>query len=106
MTPSGYTEDALVEQPAIALLGQLGWEVCHAYTEFDRGASPLGRETRAEVVLTARLRPALRRLNPDATEAALEIAIEELTRDLLLPWLISGEVDVSELDIAVPEEAG
>ena len=28
------------------------------------------------------------------------------TRDLLVPKLISGEVDVSELDIAVPEEAG
>jgi len=27
------------------------------------------------------------------------------TRDLLLPRLISGEVDVSELDIAIPEEA-
>jgi type I restriction enzyme S subunit len=26
------------------------------------------------------------------------------TRDLLLPRLISGEVDVSELDIVVPEE--
>jgi len=28
------------------------------------------------------------------------------TRDLLLPRLISGEVDVSELDIAIPEESG
>ena len=28
------------------------------------------------------------------------------TRDLLLPRLISGEVDVSALDIAEPEEAG
>jgi len=27
------------------------------------------------------------------------------TRDLLLPRLISGEMDVSELDITVPEEA-
>ena len=27
------------------------------------------------------------------------------TRDLLLPKLISGELDVSELDIAVPEDA-
>jgi type I restriction enzyme S subunit len=27
------------------------------------------------------------------------------TRDLLLPKLISGELDVSELDIKVPEEA-
>ena len=27
------------------------------------------------------------------------------TREMLLPRLISGEVDVSELDIAIPEEA-
>jgi type I restriction enzyme S subunit len=27
------------------------------------------------------------------------------TRDLLLPRLITGEVDVSELDITIPEEA-
>ncbi len=28
------------------------------------------------------------------------------TRDLLLPKLISGEIAVSDLDIAVPEEVG
>jgi type I restriction enzyme, S subunit len=33
------------------------------------------------------------------------ITILRQTRDLLLPKLISGEVDVSELDISVPEEA-
>ena len=43
MTPSGYTEDALVEQPAIALLAELGWETVNAYHEFDHGASTLGR---------------------------------------------------------------
>ena len=32
-------------------------------------------------------------------------AILRHTRDLLLPKIITGEVDVSELDIAVPEEA-
>jgi type I restriction enzyme S subunit len=32
-------------------------------------------------------------------------AILRRTRDLLLPKLISGEVDVSELEIAIPEEA-
>lgn len=31
MTASGYTEDALVERPAIALLAALGWEVYQAY---------------------------------------------------------------------------
>ncbi len=81
MSPTGYTEDALVEQPAIALLAELGWETVNAYGEFDQGASTLGRETRAEVILTARLRPALRRLNPGAPPEAIDQAIEELTRD-------------------------
>ena len=66
MTLAGYTEDALIEQPAIALLGELGWETVNAYHEFDHGASTLGRETKAEVILTTRLRLALLRLNPDA----------------------------------------
>ena len=35
----GYTEETLVEQPAIALLGELGWETVNAYHEFDHGAS-------------------------------------------------------------------
>ncbi len=45
MTPTGYSEDTLVEQPAIALLAALGWETDNAYHEFDHGASTLGRET-------------------------------------------------------------
>jgi len=82
MTPStGYTEDALIERPAIALLAELGWETVNAYHEFDRGAAILGRETQAEVILTARLRPALQRLNPDAPIEVIHQAIEELTRD-------------------------
>ena len=81
MTPAGWTEDALVERPAIALLEKLGWETVNTYDEFDHGPSTLGRETQAEIVLTARLRPALQRLNPDAAPEAIRLAIEELTRD-------------------------
>jgi len=81
MSPAGYTEDALVERPTIDLLAELGWETVNAYHEFDHGASTLGRETRAEVVLTKRLRPALQRLNPGAPPEAISQAIEELTRD-------------------------
>ena len=29
--PSSYTEDALIERPAIALLAALGWETVNAY---------------------------------------------------------------------------
>ena len=37
MTPRGYTEDALVEQPAIALLAEMGWEAVNAYHDLFRG---------------------------------------------------------------------
>ena len=79
--PSGYTEDALVEQPAIALLSSLGWETFNPYSEFDKGISPLGRETKAEVVLKSRLRLALLRINPDVAIESIHQAIEELARD-------------------------
>jgi type I restriction enzyme R subunit len=54
-----YTEDALVEQPAIALLKHLGWQHINAFRETfgERGA--LGRETEGEVVLIRHLRAAL-----------------------------------------------
>ena len=67
MTPSGHTEDALVEQPAIALLAELGWQTLNMYSEFEHGASLLGRDNKAEVILTSRLRPSLELLNPGGT---------------------------------------
>ena len=76
-----YSEDQLVEQPAIALLAELGWETRNCHNELAEGdSSPLGRETKSEVVLTARLESALIRLNPDASDTAIHAAIEELTR--------------------------
>ena len=78
---TSYSEDQLVEQPAIALLAELGWETRNCHNELAEGdSSPLGRETKSEVVLTARLESALIRLNPDASDTAIHAAIEELTR--------------------------
>ena len=76
---NSYSEDQLVEQTAIALLAEMGWETLDCYDEFDQGISPLSRENRGEVVLTTRLRAALERLNPDASSEAIEGAIEKLT---------------------------
>ena len=81
MTPTGYTEDALVEQPAIALLAELGWETVNAYHEFDHGASTLGRETRAEVILNVAPAPGPAAPQPGSSAEAIDQAIEELTRD-------------------------
>ncbi|MFZ1509037.1 MAG: type I restriction endonuclease subunit R [Anaerolineae bacterium] len=97
MTFSGYSEDALVEQPAIALLGELGWETVNAYHEFDHGASTLGRETKAEVILTTRLRLALLRLNPDAPIEAIHQAIEELRRDRSRMGSVAANREVYQL---------
>jgi type I restriction enzyme R subunit len=78
-----YTEDALIEQPSIALFQQLGWEYMNCFHErFGTGTdSALGRETQHEVVLVPRLRAALQRLNPRLPPEAIEAAIAELTRD-------------------------
>ena len=83
MTPpsGGYSEDALIEQPAIALLESLGWKTINAYSEFDHGTSILGRETKAEVILKTHLRLALLRINPDVAVESIHQAIEELNRD-------------------------
>ena len=79
---SDYSEDALVEQPAIALFAAMGWETASGFHEFDQaGGSLLGRETKAEVVLGGRLRSALERLNPGLPADAFDQAIEELVRD-------------------------
>ena len=76
-----YSEDELIEQPAINLLAEMGWETLNCYSEFDqKEGNPLGRQTKSEVVLTSRLRAALKRLNPTTTRDAIVKAIEELTR--------------------------
>jgi type I restriction enzyme, R subunit len=77
----GYTEDDLIEEPAIALFSALKWDVVNAFSEFDRGKSKLGRETESEVVLASLLQSALKKLNPAVPPEALAQAIEELTRD-------------------------
>ena len=75
-----YSEDELIEQPAINLLAEMGWETLNCSSEFDqRDRSPLGRQTKSEVILTSRLQSSLKRLNPTAPQEAIAKAIEELT---------------------------
>jgi type I restriction enzyme R subunit len=92
-----YSEDALVEQPAIALLDALGWTTVNAHHETFGPEGTLGRDNRGEVVLRYRLDEALRRLNPDASEEALGLAIDELTRDRTTLSLVQANREVYEL---------
>jgi type I restriction enzyme, R subunit len=79
--PHAYTEDQLVEQPAIGLFAELGWETVSALEETLGAYGTLGRETTGEAVLVARLRAALERLNPTLPPEAISAAVDELSRD-------------------------
>jgi type I restriction enzyme R subunit len=76
-----YTEDQLVEQPAIGLFAELGWKTVSAMEEVFGKDGTLGRETPGEVVLASRLRAALERLNPALPPESVTAALEELTID-------------------------
>ncbi len=79
--PHAYTEDQLVEQPAIQLFAELGWSTVSAMDETLGPTGTLGRETTGDVILDGRVRVALARLNPALLADALDAAVAELTRD-------------------------
>ena len=109
MSPSDYTEELLVEQPAIELFAELGWATVSALEESFGFAEPspqpspsgrgswLGRETKSEVVLVPRLRAALERLNPALPADAINSAIDEVSRDRSAMSLAAANEDIWHL---------
>jgi DNA invertase Pin-like site-specific DNA recombinase len=63
LSAHAYTEDQLVEQPAIGLFATLGWQTVTALEETFGAGGTLGRETKGEVVLETRLRAVAAYLN-------------------------------------------
>ena len=76
-----YSEDTLVEQPAVELFGTLGWQTTNLYKEWTGTTSREGRVSERDVVLPSRLRAALARLNPTLPVSVFDQVIEELTLD-------------------------
>ena len=64
MSAHAYTEEQLVERPAIQLFKELGWQTVSALEEAFGVTGTLLRETKGEVVLVSRLRAALEPMNP------------------------------------------
>jgi len=81
MTPSGYTEDTLVQQTTAEYLEKkLGWVSVYAYnTETFGPEGTLGRASDREVVLVRYLREKLVELNPGLPEAAYDDAVRQIT---------------------------
>lgn len=75
------SEDAAIEQPTIALFKELGWDTLNCYHENFGPLSLLGRETMADVVLPNRLKAAVEKLNPEISATAIEVAVQEMTKD-------------------------
>lgn len=75
-----FTEQHLVEIPAIEVFGDLEWETVNAYNEVLGPDGTLGRDNKSEVFLVRRLRAAIERLNPAAPLNAVDQAVAEITK--------------------------
>src|SRR3990172_1495667 len=91
---STYSEEVLVELPAIELFQSIGYEYRDCFHERFGDKSTLGRETPSDVVLVPKLKEALFRLNPNLSTEAIALAIEELTgdRSSLSPVVANQEI--------------
>src|SRR5258708_1923556 len=74
------SEDTL-ERNTVRLFEELGWKSANCYHEVCGANSTLGRETTEQIVLETRLKAALEHLNPSVPPLALDIAVDELTKD-------------------------
>src|SRR6266850_496467 len=92
-----FSEDQLVEQPAIGLFASLGWRIASAMEEVFGPQGTLARETSGEVVLISQLRAALERLNPQLPLEVFAGAADELTRDRSAMGLAAANREVCGL---------
>ncbi|MCF6312160.1 MAG: HsdR family type I site-specific deoxyribonuclease [Verrucomicrobiales bacterium] len=93
-----YTEDHLVEQPALAIMqDELGWVHVNGFHETFGEGGTLGRSGKHEVVLVSRLRAALRKQNPNLPESGIDQAVDELTRDRSAMSLVEANREIYDL---------
>lgn len=107
--PHAYTEDQLVEQPAIGLFAELGWKTVSAAEESFGAGSTLGRLAKSEAVLSGRLEAALLRLNPTLPPEAISAALEELARNRSAMSMSAANREMHELSkqgvkVSVPDK--
>src|SRR5438132_1004062 len=77
---SQFTEQHLVEIPAIEVFEDLEWETVNAYHEVLGPDGTLGRDNKSEVFLVRRLRAAVERLNPGISPEAIDEAVAEIMK--------------------------
>ncbi|MBD7957479.1 type I restriction endonuclease subunit R [Microbacterium sp. Sa4CUA7] len=97
MVPTG-AEYLYVEKPSMELLEHLGWTPVDGFHEVLGPEGTLGRDSQHDVVLTHRLRSAMRKLNSEhVPDAAINEAIEALTKDRTVMDRVRANREVHEL---------
>jgi type I restriction enzyme, R subunit len=109
-----FLDEAQVELVALDILGELGWARAFGPDIAFDGARP-ERTSYGDVLLTARLRAALARINPEVPEGAIEEAVRKVTRtespslienNRWLHGLVTDGVEVEYRDPATGENRG
>ncbi|WP_441254307.1 type I restriction endonuclease subunit R [Bradyrhizobium sp. 613_E4_N2_2] len=94
LTGAITSEYGLVETPGVDLLAEMGWACVNLMEEMPGPNSSTGRQSFRELLLPARLRAALRKLNPELSDEALLQAelVVSADRSAMLPVPANREV--------------
>ncbi|WP_257295847.1 type I restriction endonuclease subunit R [Endozoicomonas sp. YOMI1] len=92
-----YTEDLLIEQPAINLFGEMGWETAICWDESFGVDGTFGRDNRSDVILYQPLKDAIRKLNPGIDPVILQNAVDEMARDRSAMSAIAANEEIHQL---------
>src|SRR4029079_13676662 len=94
---SDFTENVLVELPAIRLFEELGWASVSAKDEVFGPKGTLGREIKSDVAVVPRLRCDLEMLNSQRPSNAITSAVDEVVRDRSAMSLAAANREIWEL---------
>lgn len=88
-----YIEAALVEQPAINIFKELGWQTLDCYSVTFGTDNLLARDNQSEIVLTCELRESLIHANPDCTANEIILATDEIDQDSVPVGLVRNALE-------------
>lgn len=92
-----FSEGLSIEQPAVRLFRELGYETIDLFTEKFGKSNILGRETSSDAVLKKILKKKLKEFNSSAQERSIDLAIEELVKDRSSLSLVRANQEVYNL---------
>jgi len=93
----GFTEERSVEEPAIKIFSELGYETVNLFSEKFGSENTLGRETSSDVILQKVLKQKLTEFNPSAMQTTIDAAIDEIVKDRSSLSLARANQEVYEL---------